>query len=60
MKEDLKRLLNEFIQETINYRTEKKDMRLTDKMPEKYEWVTRQPTFEDLLDWLNNNIEENE
>jgi len=56
MKDDLKRLLNEFLDETRKYRTEKVNTQLTDKMPESYKYKTREATLSDLIDWLNNNI----
>ena len=60
MKDDLKRLLNEFREETINYRKVKKDLQFTDKMPEKFEIIVREPTMNDFLLWLNGEIGEEE
>lgn len=60
MKDDLKRLLNEFLEETKNYRMEKVDVQLTEKMPKGYKLVLRRPTLDDLIDWLNGKTEEEE
>jgi ribosomal protein L11 len=57
MKDDLIRLLKEFLEETRDYRTEKIDVQLTDKMPKKYEDKLREPTLYDLINWLNGDIE---
>lgn len=53
MKDDLKRLINEFLQETKEARTMKVDLQLTNKMAKKTEWVTSEPTFMDFISWLN-------
>jgi hypothetical protein len=60
VKDDLKRLLNEFLEETKNYRMEKVDVQLTEKMPKGYKLVLRRPTLDDLIDWLNGKTEEEE
>jgi hypothetical protein len=57
MKDDLKRLLNEFLTETYKYRTEKVNVQFTDKSLERYEYKTREATLTDLIDWLNDRIE---
>lgn len=56
MKEDLKRLINEFVKETREHRTEKVSTQLTDKMKEDYKYVRREPTLQDFIEWLNNEI----
>jgi len=56
MKDDLKRLLNEFVEETRNYRKTKKDLQFTSEMPPEFEIVEREPTLKDLILWLNDEI----
>lgn len=57
MKDDLKRLLNEFMKETLDARKVRIDLQLTNKMPKKHTYKTRQPTLEDLILWLNDDLE---
>lgn len=57
MKDDLKRLMNEFWQETKDYRTEKKIIQNTKESPIKTEYIMRDPTLEDLIEWLNGRID---
>ena len=56
MKDDLKRLLNEFLEDTKNYRKVKKDLQFTSDMPPKFEIILREPTMKDWTMWLNNEI----
>jgi hypothetical protein len=56
MEDDLRRLLNEFLEETRSYRTEEVDLQLTNKMKPKKEWRTREASLIDLIDWLNGDI----
>jgi hypothetical protein len=58
MKDDLKRLMNEFLEESWKSRRAKRDLQLTSDMPKKFEEYTREPTLTDFIDWLNNNLEE--
>ncbi len=58
MKDDLKRLMNEFLEQTWQYRQGERDLQLTEKMPPKKETYTRQATLVDFIDWLNDRIEE--
>ena len=53
MKEDLRRLMDEFLKETRSQRQEKRDLQFTEKMPAKYEYITRKPTLQDFIYWLN-------
>lgn len=53
MKDDLRRLVDEFLKETENMRLEKKDLQLNSSMPEKYKYVVRDATFMDFINWLN-------
>lgn len=53
MKEDLKRLMNEFLEETKSSRIVKKDLQLTNKMSVKFKYELREPTFTEFIDWLN-------
>ena len=53
MKDDLKRLMNEFLSETREERVEKINTRFTKDMPESFEHIVREPTLSDLIDWLN-------
>ena len=57
MKDDLKRLLNEFLYETRRYRQEERDLQFSDRMPPKKETYTREATLTDLIDWLNDRID---
>jgi hypothetical protein len=57
MKDSLKRLLNDFLEETRKYRTEKISTQMTSSMPESYEDKTREATLTDLVDWLNDNLD---
>ncbi len=57
MDKDLRRLLNEFLEQTREYRTYKKDLQFSNEMPEKYTFATREPTLTDLIDWLNGDID---
>jgi len=58
MKDDLKRLLNEFLSETHKYRQEERDLQFSSDMPKKTEKYTRKPDLEDLINWLNGKIGE--
>ncbi len=53
MKDDLKRLMNEFLQETIEFRTIEVDKQLTSDMPAKKNKGLREPTLLDFIWWLN-------
>lgn len=53
MKDDLKRLVNEFIDETWEERTKTVEIQHTNDSPITKEKVTDEPTFQDLIWWLN-------
>ena len=56
MKDDLKRLINEFLEETKEYRRVETDEQLTDKMPPRKVKYLREATLTDFIDWLNDDI----
>jgi hypothetical protein len=58
MKDDLRRLINEFIRETIDFRRETIDLQLTDKMKPSTKTIVREPTLSDFILWLNDEIED--
>ena len=53
MKEDLKRLLNEFLAETRDDRYYEEDLQYTSSMPPKKIWKIREPNLNALIEWLN-------
>jgi hypothetical protein len=57
MKDDLKRLLNEFREETRDARMVKIDLQKTSDMPKKHTYKLRPATLEDLILWLNDDLE---
>ena len=57
MKDDLKRLFNEFIEKTRKARQVKIDLQFTDKMPKKHTYKTREATLDDFILWLNDDLE---
>lgn len=56
MKDDLKRLLNEFLEESVWYRTEKVEVQNTQSSPKEYKTIVNRPTVDDLIEWLNGRI----
>lgn len=53
MKEDLKRLMKEFLEESYDYRTEIIEVQNTKDSPITKKKKTRQPTLLDFIEWLN-------
>ena len=53
MKGDLRRLLNEFLKETRNERTEMKTTQDTESSSAVVSMSFREPTLMDLIYWLN-------
>ena len=58
MKDDLKRLMNEFLEETRELRRVKVDLQLTNNAPPKFEDEIREVTLSDFIEWLNEVVEE--
>lgn len=56
MKEDLKRLINEFIDETKEGRTEIIEEQNTESSPTSKKEVRKPPTFQDFIYWLNDSF----
>lgn len=53
MKDDLKRLVNEFLEETREERLETYEVQVTQDSPMVKETKLKTPTFQDFIWWLN-------